>query len=157
LRIEMVRVPFPEDIIRPAVDGMAVIVGTRIKGQLIQEARIEVRLGKERWFCCFQNRQCLVDYIVIGSPRSTDPTNEKGNGTYPFMVILLPRGPRFQEADGPMPDIVVELFHPTANDAIFSAPGAPLPQNRLEHAGQKERLEQIAVALVKEQVGVVTP
>ena len=45
LVVEMMRVPFAEDVIRPAIDRMAVVVGAHVNGQLVEQIEIELRLG----------------------------------------------------------------------------------------------------------------
>ena len=56
----MVRVPFAEDVVGPAVDRMAVIVGAQVEGQLVEQGRVEVGLGQQGRVVAVEDLQGLV-------------------------------------------------------------------------------------------------
>src|SRR5262249_17981293 len=79
------------------------------------------------------------------------------NGPYSLVIIWFAARPGFQDGDGPVSNKVVELTQCAANDPLLFIPGSALDENGLEDADQKERLKQVPVALVEEQVAVMRP
>ncbi len=71
------------------------------------------------------------------------------------MLVRLPARPAFQDGNGTMPDIIIELSQGPPDDPLILVPGAALTEHGLERSCEEERLKQIRLGLVKEQVSVV--
>src|SRR5207253_2107736 len=67
LAVEVVRVPLAEDVVGPAVDGVAVVVGPRVQGQLVQQLRVEAGVLENGRVGRAQDRQGLFGQVVVAA------------------------------------------------------------------------------------------
>ena len=45
--VQVMRVPFPENIIGPPIDRMAMVIGPDVNSQFIQQLQVELHFGKQ--------------------------------------------------------------------------------------------------------------
>src|SRR5262249_47724155 len=76
LLVQVMRVPFTENVVWPPVGGMSVIVGARIEGKLIEKQRIEPRLVLDRGIGPGHDVQGALDNVVIRAPGDAGAPDE---------------------------------------------------------------------------------
>ena len=108
LVVDVVRVPFAEDVVGPAVDRMAVIVGPHVQRQFVQQVQIELGLREQRRVGRFQDLQCRADEVVIAAPGRPGAADVQRHGPMAFVVVGFALRPRLQNGDRPIADEIVE-------------------------------------------------
>ena len=91
---------------------------------------------------------------ALGRARAAEVERD---GPHSFVVVGLARGPRFQDGDGPMADVIVEPCQHRRRRPGRLGLGRLLGQHGFEDTGQEKRLKQVAVGLMEQQVGVMRP
>src|SRR2546428_10017178 len=72
------------------------------------------------------------------------------------MLIYLALALILEDGDGPMTDVIVELLECAGDDAGRLLPRPALVQYRFESAAQEKRLPQLRVALMSQEVPVMS-
>ncbi len=75
--VEVVRVPLAEDVVGPAVDGMAVVVGAQVHGQFLEDGQIELRVGQEARVGGRQDLQGAGGQVVVAAPGHAGAAEEE--------------------------------------------------------------------------------
>src|SRR5260370_4778477 len=148
----MVRVPFAENVISRPAGGMALIVGSWIQSQLVEQIQIKRRLGQNARIGRSKNLNHALNKRSIAPPGRTGPANIERNGPHSFMRIRLTFRPIFQDRDRPIADVVVEMIESAGDDSLGLIPGRSLTQHGFGHSSQEKRLEQIVVAQMSQQI-----
>src|SRR5713226_2362714 len=75
LVIEMMRVPFTENVVSRPAGGMALIIGSWIQSQLIEQIQIERRLGQNARIGRSKNLNHPLNKRLIAPPGRAGPAN----------------------------------------------------------------------------------
>ena len=153
--VDLVRIPFAEAVVRPLVGRVVVIVGARVERQFLQPVQVEVRVLVER---PGSRPQILHRHRYQGraaSRRHAGAAQVQGDGAEFFVGIRLTARPAFQDRDGTVPDVVVELLQRAVHDPVALVPRALLGQHRLQGADGEARLKQLRIRLVEQQIGMM--
>src|SRR5262249_40658341 len=109
LVVNMVWIPFAEQVIGTAVHGMAEIVSRGVEGQFVEEVQVEVRLRANLFVGLCQDVECLAYERLIPPPGDAGPFEEERHRPHALMIIGLAARPALQDGDRPMPDKVVKF------------------------------------------------
>src|SRR5262249_30854024 len=136
---------------------MAVVVGPGIDGQFVEQRGVQTGIGEDGWVGGVEQVESTSEDGLETAVADAGAADIERNGPDALVVIRFALGPGLEDGDGPMADIVVELFEGAGDDAVGAIPWSALGEHGLEDASEEERLEEVAVAQVEEQVGVVAP
>ncbi len=107
--VQMVGVPLAEDVIRPAIDGVPLVVLPRVNGELIQQFQVQARVCENRRVSRAQNVERLGNQVVKRAERHAGAADIERNRPQSLVRVRLALGSRFKDGDGSVADIVVEL------------------------------------------------
>ena len=155
--VEVVRVPFAEDVVGPAVGRMVVVVGSRVQGQLVEQRRVELGVVEQVGVGRRDDFQRQPHDGLIRARSHTDAAQIERNRPEPLVIVHLARRPILQDGNRPIADEIVQ-----AADGVR---GQPLRrhvarctshgQHRFAGPGQEKWREQIGIRPGREQVGMV--
>ncbi len=157
--VQVMRVPFAEDVIGPAVDRMAVVVGADVNGQLVQEVEVELCLGQQAGVGAAEDFEGLADDLLIRSTADAGTAQEQWHGAMAFVFVGFALRPSFQQGHGAVADVIVEPGQDGSlggRRAQVALPGT-MGQDRLEDPDQEERQIQLFVGEMGQQIGVMAP
>ena len=103
LVVQMMRIPLAEDVIGPAIDGMAMIVGPQIDGQFVEQLKIELCLGAKPGSALLSDVERASDEIVIRPLRHARPLEVQRQRSMAFVrrtVRPAAASPEWRGADG---------------------------------------------------------
>ena len=149
--VDPVRVPLAEQHARPLVDRVEVVDGPRVQGQLVEPVRIERRLLQLPAVGLLEQLQRGPHQVGVPTRGDPDAAEEQRHRTDLLVRVEVRLRAGLQHGDRPVADEVVE--HPDRR--LGTAAGRPRGQHRLTAAGEEESVEQEAVRLMGQQVGVV--
>ena len=159
--VDLVRVPLAEDVVGPAVDRMAVVVGAEIDGHLVQAFELEARFREDGRIGFAEDLQGLVEDVAIAPGSDAGAAEVQWQRAVAFVLVRLALGPGFEDRDGTMADEVVQAGENGADASgvpvrvLLACRRIPHLQDGFKDANEKEGAEDRGVVEMGEQVGVM--
>src|SRR5262249_54976641 len=119
LVVEMVRVPFTEDVVRAPIRRMSMIAGARIDRELVEQPWVESRLLLDGRLGGGKEVERELDEVLIAATSHARSAHEQRYRPHPLVVIRFPARPRLQNGDRPMADVVIEPLQRARGNAHF--------------------------------------
>jgi hypothetical protein len=150
--IDVVGVPFAELIVWAAVDRVAEVVTSRIKGVFVQGLEIEIGLVEQLGIGLLEQLDQLGDHVVIAPFDRPGPAHKEGDRADPLMGIRLDAALVVEHRDRPMSQKVIELRDRVGDDPLTFVPGGSLGQDRLAGPSRKKRIQKQVFRLMEQQI-----
>ena len=101
-----------------------------------------------------ENGQGGFDQLAVRTEGDPRPANPQRDRPHPFVVVRLNLLLGAKHGHGPVAEVIVQLVQSGRDDPVGFVPRPALPQHRLAHPADEERLKQPLVGLVEQQVAV---
>ena len=155
LRVNLVRIPFAEHVVRTLVDRMRVVVSSQVQREFVQIVQTEPRFGQQVVGRVAKILQRVFDEFLVRTIRHTGIANEQRNGPVPFVIVWFHLLFVFQNCQRTVAKKIVELLKRSIDDALRFVPRTSLRDNGFEHFRQEERLVEFQWFQVKQNIAVV--
>ena len=155
LQVDLIWIPFTEQIVGPLVRRMDVIVSPQIDCQFVELFQIEMGIGQQITRHFAKQFEDALDQVVILPMRHTRSPQEDRQRSKPFVGIWLRLSAVLQDGDRSIAKEVVQTIESTGDDAIFLVPRSALFEHRFKNLRDEERLLQLFRLQMEEQVAMV--
>ena len=155
LRVNQVRIPLAENVVRPFVGRQRVIVSTRVKGQFVELRQVEVGAYQNVAGRFPEQLDRPSDQVVVLANRCACATYAQRNRAEPFVIVRFHFLLVLENRHRPVPDKIVQPVQRTSDESVSFGPRPPLGEHRFEQTSQEKRLLEIRVVEVEQQVRVM--
>ena len=154
--VDLMRIPFSEQIVCSFIDGMRVIVSSRIQRQFVELCKIEVGI-REHFLRDFgEQLKGLLDQRFVRTRCDAGIAKVKRPGPNTLVRVQVHLATVFKNCDGTVSDKIIQPVNGTLNNPVPICPGGALLQNRLHRFRQKKRLFEFCVIQMRQQIPMMS-
>ncbi len=148
-------IPFAEQIVGATVDGVSVVVRPAVEGELVEFVQIKVSPLDDVCRSTAEEGERVADQFFVRAVGHATAGEVEGDGAEFFVSVGLVLRLVFENGEGAVADVIVELIDRGAGEFLRVAPEGGMPQRGFEHDGEQVRLVEVFGFEVEQQVTVV--